>query len=184
MTSIVKTVRATTRDGTTAMGPVAGDLFREAMSRIGAAVHVVTTDGPLGRAGATMTSVTSVSDAPPTVLICINRTGGLNAILRGNGVFCINTLVAGDEDLAGVFAGKGGLDHPARFGTGTWATAATGAPVLVGARAVLDCRVCSVSEIGSHAVVFGEVEAVRLGEPGAALLYVDRGYRVLPVIEG
>jgi flavin reductase len=103
-----------------AVRPVAGDRFREAMSRIGAAVHVVTTDGALGRAGATMTAVTSVSDAPPTLLVCINRTGRLAAVLRGNGVFCVNTLVAGQEGLADVFAGRGGLDHEARFGHGGW----------------------------------------------------------------
>lgn len=157
--------------------------FREAMSRVGAAVHVVTTGGPAGRGGATMTAVTSVSDAPPTVLICINRTGRLNAVLRANGVFCINTLVEGDEDLAGVFAGVGGLDHEDRFATGIWQTAATGAPVLAGARMALDCRVSEISEIGSHTVVFGVVEAVHLGPTHPALLYIDRAYRVLPHLE-
>ena len=159
---------------------VDGPSFRNAMSRIGAAVHVVTTDGPAGRGGATMTAVSSVSDAPPTVLICLNRTGRLNAVLRANGVFCVNTLVAGDEALAGVFAGVGGLDHDARFAHGTWARGSTGAPVLVGARAALDCRVSEVSEIGSHSVVFGTVEAVRLDDPRPALLYIDRAYRVMP----
>lgn len=180
MTSVVKKMRAPI--GTTAdVAPsLDGDLFREAMSRIGAAVHIVTTAGPLGRAGATMTAVTSVSDAPPTLLVCINRTGRLAAILRANGVFCVNTLVEGDEGLAGIFAGKGGLDHEARFDHGVWAVASTGAPVLVGARAALDCRVSQVSEIGSHAVVFGEVETVRLDRPRAPLIYVDRGYRTLP----
>lgn len=163
--------------------PVDPRSFREAMSRVGAAVHVVTTAGPAGRGGATMTAVTSVSDAPPTVLICLNRTGRLNAILRANGVFCVNTLVEGDEDLAGVFAGIGGLDHEARFSTGSWETVATGAPVLAGARMALDCRVSEISEIGSHTVVFGVVEAVHLGPADPALIYIDRAYRVLPRLE-
>jgi flavin reductase (DIM6/NTAB) family NADH-FMN oxidoreductase RutF len=180
MTSVVKKMRAPIGTTMEVAPSLDGDLFREAMSRIGAAVHIVTTAGPLGRAGATMTAVTSVSDAPPTLLVCINRTGRLAAILRGNGVFCVNTLVEGDEGLAGIFAGKGGLDHEARFDHGVWATASTGAPVLVGARAALECRVSQVSEIGSHAVVFGEVEAVRLDRPRSPLLYVDRSYRTLP----
>ncbi|MER2605840.1 MAG: flavin reductase [Siculibacillus sp.] len=161
-------------------GVVAAGLFRDAMSRIGAAVHVVTTGGAAGRGGATMTAVTSVSDAPPTVLVCLNRTGRLNAIVRANGVFAINTLVAGDEPLAGVFAGVGGLDHEARFATGAWARGQTGSPVLEGARTVLECRVSEISEVGSHAVFFGVVEAVRLGAVDPALLYIDRAYRVLP----
>src|SRR6266850_752518 len=47
--------------------------FREAMSRLGAAVHVITTAGPGGKTGATATAVCSVSDTPPTLLVCINR---------------------------------------------------------------------------------------------------------------
>ncbi len=176
MTGVVKTVR----DEVVEAAAVGGDAFREAMSRIGAAVHIVTTAGAGGRAGATMTAVTSVCDAPPTLLVCINRTGRLAAVLRANGVFCVNTLVAGDEDLAGIFAGKGGLDHEARFGHGRWRPGDLGTPVLEGARAALECRVSEVSEVGSHAVVFGRVEAVHLGTVRDALLYLDRGYRVLP----
>lgn len=183
MSGVVKTLRAPLTEAAAVPVAIDGEVFREAMSRIGAAVHIVTTAGVAGRAGATMTAVTSVSDEPPTLLVCINRNGRLNTVLRGNGVFCINTLVTGDEDLAGVFAGRGGLDHEARFQHGQWSVGALGTPVLAGARAVLECRVSDVSEVGSHTVVFGRVEAVHLGRKRSALLYVDRGYRVLPHIE-
>ena len=61
-----------------AIGPepmitVAPPVFREAMSRLGAAVHIVTTAGPAGMAGFTATAVCSVSDAPPMLLVCLNR---------------------------------------------------------------------------------------------------------------
>ena len=158
---------------------VAGDRFREAMSRVGGAVHVVTTAGTSGRAGATMTAVTSVSDEPPTLLVCINRTGRLAAVLRGNGVFCVNTLVAGQEGLADVFAGRGGLDHEARFGHGQWRGGDLGTPILAGARAALECRVVELRDVGSHTVVFGRVEAVHLDGRGDPLIYVDRGYRAV-----
>ena len=183
MSSVVRGMRVAMTNETATPAAVDGEVFREAMSRIGAAVHIVTTAGATGRAGATMTAVTSVSDAPPTLLVCINRNGRLNTVLRGNGVFCVNTLIAGDEELAGVFAGKGGLDHEARFRHGRWTTGGLGAPVLTGARAALECRVSEVSEVGSHTVVFGRVEAVHLGKARSALLYLDRGYRVLPHIE-
>jgi len=158
---------------------VSGADYRDAMSRIAGAVHVVASDGPAGAGGATMTAVTSVTDAPPTVLVCLNRTGRFNAIVRANGVFSVNTLVAGDEELAGLFAGVGGIDHPDRFTHGTWRTGATGAPLLDGARAVLDCRVCDVSDVGSHTVFLARVELVRVGDAQPPLLYVDRGYRSL-----
>lgn len=164
---------------TEARPAVAGADYRDAMSRIAGAVHVIASDGAAGRGGVTMTAVTSVSDAPPTVLVCLNRTSRFGAILRANGVFSVNTLVGGDEELAGLFAGVGGVDHPDRFAEDRWERGTTGAPLLRGARAVLDCRITEVTEVGSHGVFFARVEAVRVGDARPALLYVDRAYRVL-----
>lgn len=47
--------------------------YRNAMARLGAAVNIVTTDGVAGRAGFAATAVCSVSDNPPTLLVCLNR---------------------------------------------------------------------------------------------------------------
>lgn len=44
--------------------------FRDAMSCMGAAVNIITTDGPAGRAGFTASAVCSVTDTPPTLLVC------------------------------------------------------------------------------------------------------------------
>src|SRR6266850_2849857 len=82
--------------------------FREAMSRLGAAVHVVTTAGPAGKTGFTATAVCSVSDAPPTLLVCLNRKSAGGPMMRENGVFCVNTLGADAEALADMFAGRTG----------------------------------------------------------------------------
>ena len=87
---------------------VAPGPFREAMSRYGAAVHVITTDGPAGKGGFTATAVCSVSDDPPTLLVCVNRKSQSGPILTANGVFCVNTLGADDEALSNMFAGRTG----------------------------------------------------------------------------
>src|SRR5437016_12547066 len=78
-------------------------IFRDAMSRLGAAVHVVTTAGPGGKTGATATAVCSVSDAPPTLLMCLNRKSQTNPIVQANGVFCVNTLGAAGAETADIF---------------------------------------------------------------------------------
>ena len=83
--------------------------FREAMSRLGAAVHVVTTAGPGGKTGATATAVCSVSDAPPTLLVCLNRRSQTNPAVVENGVFCINTLGASGAEIADIFSGRTGV---------------------------------------------------------------------------
>jgi flavin reductase len=151
--------------------------FREAMSRLGAAVHVVTTDGPHGKTGFTATAVVSVSDAPPTLLVCLNRGATSMPALRGNGVFCVNTLRAGDELIADTFAGRTKVAREARFDTGQWATLSTGSPALMSAVIALDCRVIEVKAVASHDIYFGVVEAIHSGPPGAALLYHDRAYK-------
>lgn len=152
-------------------------LFREAMSRLGAAVHVITTAGPAGKTGFTATAVVSVSDAPPTLLVCLNRGATSMPILRGNGVFCVNTLRAGDEIVADTFAGRTKVARDERFNIGQWQALATGSPALMSAVIALDCRVVEVKSVASHDIYFGVVEAIHSGPAGSALVYHDRAYK-------
>src|SRR6266481_9601490 len=85
-----------------AIGPepvvtVGAAAFRDAMCRLGAAVHVVTSAGPGGKTGFTATAVCSVSDQPATLLVCLNRRAKSAPLLAQNGVFCVNTLGADEE---------------------------------------------------------------------------------------
>jgi flavin reductase len=165
-----------------AIGPepvvtVAAPVFREAMSRLGAAVHVVATAGPGGKAGFTATAVCSVSDAPPTLLVCLNRKSQGGPVLRENKVFCVNTLGADGEALADVFAGRTGLATADRFTAGLWASMKTGAPALSAAVVAFDCRVMEIRAVASHNVIFGAVVDIRLGPAGPALVYHERAYK-------
>jgi flavin reductase len=151
--------------------------FREAMSRLGAAVHIITTAGPGGKMGATATAVTSVSDAPPTLLMCLNRRSQTNPAVVENGVFCVNTLGSAEAPIADVFAGRTGVSGSDRFGTGDWTVLTTGSPVLKSAVIAFDCRIVEVRSVGSHNVFFGAVQEVRLGPSGPALVYHERAYK-------
>jgi flavin reductase (DIM6/NTAB) family NADH-FMN oxidoreductase RutF len=151
--------------------------FRDAMCRLGAAVHVVTTAGPGGKSGFTATAVTSVSDQPATLLVCLNRRSQSSPLLSQNGVFCVNTLRAAEAEIADMFAGRTGAHLDDRFSIGEWMTLKTGAPVLASAVVAFDCRVIEIKAVASHNVIFGAVEAVRLGPAGPALVYHDRAYK-------
>jgi flavin reductase len=151
-------------------------VFREAMSRLGAAVHLVTTAGLAGKTGFTATAVCPVSDAPAMLLVCLNRRSVSAPLLAQNGVFCVNTLGAAEEKLADLFAGRSGQRHE-RFSAGEWITLKTGAPVLASAVVSFDCRTIETKAMASHNVVFGAVEAVRMGQSGPALVYHERGYK-------
>jgi len=150
--------------------------FREAMSRLGAAVHVVTSVGPAGRTGFTATAVASVSDQPPTLLVCLNRRSNSAPLLGVNRVLCVNTLRADEEAIADLFAGRTGTREE-RFAAGEWTTLATGAPVLASAVVAFDCRISEIKAVGSHNVIFAVVEAVQFGPPGPALVYHERAYK-------
>lgn len=160
-------------------GELPDSAFRDAMSRVAAAVHIVTSAGAGGRAGFTATAVSSVSDTPPTLLVCLNRLGRSADALARNGVFCVNTLGVDDQMLADVFAGRTGAQGEARFAQGAWGSLATGSPVLATALVAFDCRVVESVAAGSHQVILGRIEAVRLGTQPHALLYKDRVYTKL-----
>lgn len=151
--------------------------FREAMSRLGAAVHVVTTDGPGGKAGFTATAVCSVSDEPPTLLVCLNRRSQITPVLQRNGILCINTLAADQSIIADVFAGRTGRFMEQRFETGAWTVLKSGSPVLQSAIVALDCRIVEVKAVATHNILFAVVEAIRRRPRGPALIYHDRAYK-------
>lgn len=159
---------------------VSKDQFREAMSRVGSAVHIVTTAGIAGTAGLTVTAFSAVSDAPPTVLICVNRASRSNETIKRNGSFCVNILSASDQELADLFAGRLSKDPDAdRFSGLQTDKAASNAPLLPGCLAALDCRLQNFAEIGTHSVMFGAVQSIVTGESGPGLIYRDRGYHAL-----
>jgi flavin reductase len=156
--------------------PVEKQAYRDAMARLGAAVNVITTDGPGGKAGFTASAVTSVTDTPPTLLVCANRTNDSYPAFRVNNVLCVNTLTPAQEGLSPIFAGMTQHTAEQRFQQHDWHTLETGAPVLDKAVVVFDCRIDQVVEVGTHDVFFCSVEAVRTGPHHEGLIYYGRGY--------
>jgi flavin reductase len=152
-------------------------LFRAGMARLGAAVCVISTDGPAGRRGFTASAVCSVTDEPPTLIVCVNRSAATNAVLKANGVLSVNVLTGQHIGMADLFARSEVLD---RFADDSaWTTLFTGAPALRDALASLDCRISEVNEIGTHSVFFCQVESMRLLDRMEGLVYFDRCYHRL-----
>lgn len=153
-----------------------GARFREAMSHVAAAVHIVTTGGAAGLGGITATSVASITVEPPMMLFCIGKNSPSAARMIENGVFCINTLSSSHEPLADIFAGRTGHHLEERFASGEWTKLVTGAPVLKHAVAAFDCRLVEVKEVMTHLIMIGAVEAVDYGLRGSGLTYAHRAY--------
>ncbi|MBD9645186.1 pyrimidine utilization flavin reductase protein F [Pantoea sp. PNT02] len=153
------------------------DAFRNAMACLGAAVNIITTDGPAGRAGFTASAVCSVTDTPPTLLVCLNRSASVWPIFRDNGYLCVNTLAAGHEDLSTLFGGKTPMAE--RFAAADWHTLASGSPLLDGALVSFDCKVAQVVSVGTHDILFCEVQALVRNDETHGLAWFDRGYHHL-----
>lgn len=152
--------------------------FLDGMSCVAATVNVVTTDGPAGRAGVTVSAMASVSadTERPTLLVCVNHQSSGAAPIAKNGAFTVNILRDSQAFVSDTFAGRYGDKGSAKFDCAAWDRGATGAPVLRGALASFDCRLVRDELIGQHHVFFGEVERVHLAKEGRALIYAQRAY--------
>jgi flavin reductase len=148
--------------------------FRNAMARLGAAVNIVTTDGPGGRTGFAATAVCSVSDAPPSLLVCVNRASSAYAPVIRNGLLCVNVASGHHQPLCQLFGGKTAAED--RFRLGSWSTLSTGCPVLDDALEAFDCRVGSCIPSGSHDILICDVLAMKSRTEGNGLIYFDRAY--------
>lgn len=153
--------------------------YRDAMSRYAGHVQLVTTALGKERRGVTITAACSVSDSPPSVLICLNNSNRKNDIFLESSIFALNTLGAQHRGLADAFSGKTHLSNDERFDSGNFETLVTGAPVLADALAVFDCRVTEVQRGSTHNVIFGTVVGVHFSDAQPALLYWNRDYHTL-----
>lgn len=153
--------------------------YRDAMAAIAEQVHLVSTDGGAGRRVVAATAVTSVSDEPPIVLVCLNRSVPANDVYLQNGVFAVSTLGETHLSLADACSGKTGADQAERFALAQWERRVTGSPVLVGAVASFDCEILETMEMATHRVLFGKVRSLSRGPSGRPLLYHERKYRIL-----
>ena len=150
--------------------------FRGAMRHLAGGVSVITAGRGKDVTGMTVTSVTSLSVDPPTLIVSINRESSSWPLIKRHGFFGVNILTADQIDVAERFTGKGGLKGAERFTGAQWFTAVSGVPLLAGALAAVDCAVEDIVERHSHAIVIGRVLDLKLSSRTAALAYWQGQY--------
>ena len=149
--------------------------LRDAMRHLVGGVSVITAGVGDDRTGLTVTSVISLSVAPPTMLFCINRDASAWPVIRRHRHFCVNILAEHHRAVADRFAGRGGVKGVARYAGARWQALATGALALEDALAVIDSEVEETIERHSHAIVIGAAKALRVGD-GDALAHQHGQY--------
>ncbi|MGV9268869.1 flavin reductase family protein [Kitasatospora sp. NPDC003701] len=127
--------------------------------------------------GLTCSSMTSVTLSPPTLLVCLDTNSVTMAVAARRGAFAVNLLHARAAGTARLFATR----NVDRFAQVRWQrTQHSGLPWLVDdALAVAECELVDVQVVGTHAVLFGQVEAITLFDE-APLLYGRRTFASWP----
>jgi len=146
--------------------------YRQVLGHFATGVTVVTTarsDRPVGLA---VNSFTSVSLDPPLVAFCVARTSTTWPTIRTMGSFCVNILADDQEAICRAFAGHG----DERFRGVGWRPAESGAPILAGVLAWLDCTIEVEHDGGDHIMVVGRVRAMDVDHEGRPLVFYRGGY--------
>ncbi|MBJ9984188.1 flavin reductase [Acinetobacter sp. S40] len=148
--------------------------FRNAMSLLTSAVSVVTTAGLSGRYGFTASAVCSVTDTPPTLLVCMNKASSSHLHFLENKILTVNVLGAHHQEISKAFSSK--LTPEQRFEYGFWTELETGAPVLEDALVNFDCEVDQIQEVGTHTIFMCRIVAIQQSQHDQSLVYFNRGY--------
>lgn len=137
--------------------------MKQGMRRLAAGVCVVTAKGadnaPIAM---TASSVTSVSDAPASLLVCVNRSAHIHSVLNKGHRFAVNVLAQSHEDISKACAG--GDDVNSRFDAAQWRLSKNALPTLVDALAVFSCTVTQTHPYGTHSIVIGDINHVTVDD--------------------
>ena len=153
--------------------------FQQVMSRCATGVTVMTCIHDDEPHGMTANAVSSVSLDPLLVLVCVGHDTEMRRLVRDAGHFALSMLPAQAETLSNHFADASRPSGDAQFEGVETHTAVTGAPLLDGALAWVDCRVWKVHDGGDHDIVVGEVVACDTGTDAPALGYYRSGYTTI-----
>jgi len=157
------------------MPPVDRELFIAAMRNVASSVSVVTTNGPAGRHGATVSAFCSVSADPPAVLVCLRADSRIALSVSENAAFCLNVLAEPCSDIAARFAGCDDAIVTDRFDGIAHDNSCPQGPAIDDAT-VFYCELDKTTDFGSHRIFIGRVVDLRAGS-SPPLTYLGGAYR-------
>lgn len=157
---------------------LSGREYRDVIGHFASGVTVITTEDDGERFGTTANAVTSVSDSPPTLLVCLNRDSTTGQAIDRSGFFVVNILAEEQESLAGHFATK----EPNKFDEVKLRPGGAERPLLHGCLAYVECQVDERVTSATHVIYLGVVEAATAAE-GRPLTYYRGRFGRLQLVE-
>ena len=146
--------------------------LRRVLGHYPTGVTVVTAAGAEGPEGVAIGSFSSLSLDPPLVMFCPGHDSTSWARMRPIGSFCVNVLGDHQAEVSTIFAKK----SADRFSVVTTRAEFTGAPVIEGCLAWIDCTLHTIHDGGDHDIVVGRVEAIGTADSGRPLIFFKGGY--------
>ena len=150
--------------------------FIEGMRRIAYPVCIVSACANENNLAITVSSVTSVSVDPPSLLVCINKSSSMARAISNKSLINVNFLNYSQRDLAEICADKDRADT--RFSNDAWLYDSNGSPYLDKCEMVAFCEVDSFVSQGTHFVAFLSVKKVNMSDVNRLnpLVYQNRSY--------
>lgn len=147
--------------------------FRTVLGHLPTGVTVVTAAGADRPVGVAIGSFVSISLDPPLVGFFLGTESSSWSSMEASGHFCVNVLCDDQLELCGLMASKAddkfaGIDHHPAPGSG--------APVLPGVHAVIDCRIHEVVDAGDHILVVGRVLSLEAGRDAPPMVFYKGQY--------
>jgi len=140
---------------------------RRLRSRLVAPVTVWTAGSPSRQAGITVSSVLVAEGDPALLFGLVDPLSDLYDLLVERGRFVVHVLQAGDQRLAGIFAGAYPIDPFEEVAT---ADSELG-PVIPGLRHVVGCHLVASEQVGFQSLVCGRIETIELCDASPLVRY-------------
>ena len=134
------------------------------MREVPGAVAIIATAENGEFRGLVATAWCSLSADPPSMLICVNKSASAHDAIVRVGIFSVNQLANGHDEMVEIFSNRRGLKDHARFIGSEWRVGETGAPLLEKAVTAYDCHVVSRLEHGTHSIFVGNVVGLHVSE--------------------
>lgn len=159
--------------------------FRNLVRNVPGQVSIIPTSDAGRRAGSMASAVCSLTDDPPTVIVCIDRDACAHDAIIESGYFSVNALAAGQARIAKAFSAAHASMAHQLFAQDDWTTGVTGVPILAAAVCRFECRLSEWRAASAHTVLFGQVIAGSAAPDAEPLMqlrgvYVGAGQHARP----
>ena len=151
--------------------------FKKGMQQLAATVTIITARHSGVRSGLTATAVSSVSNDPPTLLVCVNKSAGTHDLIANSGKFSVNLLNKDQVHVSNGFASSVN-DPEEKFENGEWGESSIETPILKEANTAFSCTVAQTVDTNTHTIFIGTIEDIQHNEQ-QPLIYGGKGYKTL-----